>query len=132
MNLSAITIKKYNKYTIPGLRKLAGEKFRAWIRKRDDGERCISCGAFNPSDAGHYYSAGHYPVLEFNEDNVNKQCRQCNYFKGSNAIEYRKNIIKKIGVERVEKLDLIVAQTKHDGYKHDRFRLIEVIETYKY
>jgi hypothetical protein len=26
---------------------------------------------------------------------------------------------------------LIVAQTKHDGYKHDRFRLIEVIETYK-
>lgn len=131
MNISSLQIKKYNKYTIPGLRKLAGEKFRAWIRKRDEGQRCISCGAPHPSDAGHYYSAGHYPVLEFHEDNVHRQCRQCNFFKGSNAIEYRKNLVKKIGIERVEKLDFIVAQTKHDGYKHDRFRLIEIIETYK-
>jgi len=131
MALTTQQIKKYSKYTVPGLRKLAGDKFRAWIRKRDEGEGCISCGAWNPSDAGHYYSAGHYPVLEFNEDNVHRQCKQCNWHKGSNAIEYRKGLIKKIGTERVERLDFIVAQTNHDGYKHDRFRLIEIIEAYK-
>ena len=124
-------IQKYSKYSTPQLRIKAGEKFRAWIRKRDKGKRCISCGSWEPSDAGHFYSAGHYPSLEFNEDNVNIQCRQCNYHKHSNALEYRKSLVKKIGIERVERLDQLADQYKRIVYKHDRFNLIMIIEKYK-
>lgn len=131
MELTAEQIKRYSKRDIPWLRKKAGEHFRKWIRERDRGDACISCGASNPSDAGHYYSAGHNPELEFDEDNVHLQCRRCNWHEGSNAIEYRKGLIKKIGFVRVERLDYIVDFVKHTGYKHDRFRLIEIIEKYK-
>lgn len=131
MQLTSQTIQKYNKYKTTQLRKKAGEIFRKWIRERDKGNRCISCNNPSPNQAGHYYSAGHYPVLEFNEDNVHLQCLQCNYFKGSNALEYRKKLITKIGEQRVNELDLIVSKSKQEVYKHDRFRLIEIIETYK-
>lgn len=131
MNITSNQIKKYNKYSIPGLRKLAGDKFRAWIRKRDKEEPCISCGANNPYHAGHFYSAGHYPVIEFNPDNVHYQCVRCNTHLHGNLLEYRKRLIQKIGIERVEKLDFIVDQTNHNGFKLDRFLLIEIIETYK-
>jgi len=129
--MNTTTISKYQTKSIPYLRKKAGEVFRAWIRKRDEGKPCISCGSWNTSDAGHYYSAGNYPALEFNEQNTNLQCRKCNRFLSGNLLEYRKGLIKKIGVEEVEKLDMLVAQYKQLGYKHDRFTLISIIEKYK-
>jgi gamma-glutamylcyclotransferase (GGCT)/AIG2-like uncharacterized protein YtfP len=121
----------YSKYTTPQLRKKAGEIFRAWIRKRDEGQPCISCGSYNVHDAGHYYSAGHHPALEFDEDNVHGQCRRCNSFLSGNLIEYRKGLINRIGGDRVEMLDMKAGYYKRHGYKHDRFRLIEIIEKYK-
>lgn len=124
-------IKKYSKYSVPALRKKAGEKFRAWIRKRDEGQPCISCGSFNTSDASHLYSAGNYPCLEFEEDNVWLSCKKCNCFLSGNLLEYRKRLLKKIGTDRVERLDMIADYYKKHGYKHDRFRLIEIIEQYK-
>ena len=129
--MEAKTIQKYQKYTTPELRVKAGKKFRKWIRERDKGETCISCGTPYPSDAGHFYPAGHYPELEFNPDNCHLQCRSCNYYQSANLHKYRKNLILKIGNERVEKLDEIVARFKHTGYKHDRFNLISIIEQYK-
>ncbi len=129
--MEAETIKKYSKYTITQLRKKAGLKFRAWIRRRDEGQQCISCESYNTTDASHYYSAGHYPVLEFEEDNVHSSCASCNRFKHGNLIEYRKKLLKRIGEERLEKLDNIADYYKRNGYKHDRFFLIEVIEKYK-
>lgn len=129
--LTSLLIKRYSKQSIPALRKKAGEEFREYIRLRDRGQRCISCGNPQPSDAGHYFSAGHFPSLEFNEDNVHLQCRRCNYFLHSNATPYQKNLIKKIGQERYEQLDMLASQSKRTTYKHDRFYLIQVIETYR-
>lgn len=130
MELTSQLIQKYSKYTIPQLRKKAGIKFRSWIRKRDKDQSCISCGSRNDLQAGHYYSAGHYPGLEFNEDNVNIQCLQCNYHKHGNLLEYRKGLLKKIGTERLEQLDFFVSASYKTTYKHDRFRLIEIIDKY--
>jgi len=82
--------------------------FNAYIRLRDKDLPCISCGANEPTktyDAGHYRSVGAHPELRFNEDNVHKQCRKCNGYWGGNLIEYRKGLIKKIGVEKVEHLE---------------------------
>lgn len=81
--------------------------FNAFIRLRDKDLPCISCGNWsNRFDAGHYYSAGNHSFLRFDEDNVHKQCSyNCNKMKHGNLILYRENLIKKIGLARVERLD---------------------------
>jgi hypothetical protein len=129
--LSVKTIRKYEKYTLPQLRIKAGVVFRKWIRKRDTEQPCISCGTWDTSDAGHFYSAGHYPELEFHPDNVHVQCKKCNMHLHGNLIEYRKKLIVRIGEQSVEKLDEIAAYYKRITYKHDRFVLIDIIEQYK-
>jgi hypothetical protein len=82
--------------------------FNLFIRLRDSNFPCISCGTTKNVNyhAGHYKSVGAYPSLRFNEDNVHKQCgMNCNNEKGGNYHEYRKGLILKIGIERVEALE---------------------------
>lgn len=82
--------------------------FNKYIVLRDKLEPCISCGSTqaNQWDCGHFYAKGNYSFLRFNEDNCNKQCnRPCNTDKSGNISEYRKGLIKKIGIERVQWLD---------------------------
>jgi len=81
--------------------------FNAYIRARDKDRPCISCGRFHTGsyDAGHYRSVGAAQHLRFNEDNVHKQCCQCNQHKSGNAIEYRIGLVARIGIERVERLE---------------------------
>lgn len=82
--------------------------FNAYVRARDEGKPCISCGTTNTAqwDAGHYRSVGAAPHLRFNEDNVHRQCsRPCNKDKSGNLIEYRKGLVLRIGLRRVEALE---------------------------
>ena len=80
--------------------------FNAYIRARDKGKPCISCGTFNGQmHAGHYRSVGGAPHLRFNELNVWAQCATCNNHLHGNLIEYRKELINRIGIERVESLE---------------------------
>lgn len=137
--MESTIIQKYKKKTVAQLLKMATKHFNAYIRHRDapDGfGKCISSGKMLrvPSDnaqAGHYYSAGKFPSLRFNEDNVHLQGKSDNYFNGGNLLEYRKNLIIKIGEDRVEALDWIADQSKKNIFKWDRFFLIETIEKYK-
>lgn len=80
--------------------------FNKYIRLRDKGQPCISCG--NPLkkefDAGHYFSVGAYPNLRFNEDNVHGQCVACNQHKHGNINEYALNLPQRIGKVRFDKL----------------------------
>jgi hypothetical protein len=50
-------------------------------------------------------SVGSTPELRFNEDNVHLQCERCNSFLSGNLLNYRINLIERIGVERVEFLE---------------------------
>jgi hypothetical protein len=79
----------------------------AWIRERDKGEPCISCGRHHQGkwNAGHYVSRGRSPALRYHPDNIHKQCEPCNTSLSGNLIEYRKRLIEKIGIERVEWLE---------------------------
>jgi len=80
--------------------------FNKFIRLRDKGKRCISCGKIpKKSNAGHYRSVGGNPELRFNEFNNNLQCEWCNTYLHGNLIDYRINLIKKIGLEKVEWLE---------------------------
>lgn len=89
------------------LRENAQYWFNRFIRLRDKNEPCISCGhtGNRKVNAGHFKSAGQNPQLRFNELNVHKQCELCNCYKSGNLAEYRKNLIKKIGIQNVEALE---------------------------
>jgi hypothetical protein len=99
-------IMKENLMTLSDAIKIAQVAFNAFIRKRDEHRRCISCGTYNGKmNAGHYQSVGDSPELRFHEDNVHKQCERCNTHLHGNPINYRIELINRIGVERVEFLE---------------------------
>lgn len=126
-------MKAYTKiYSIPQLKAKAVKYFNEFIRKRDSGKRCVSCQSPQFQHASHFYSAGKYELLRFNEDNVHGGCLKCNYFMSGNLLEYRKELEKRIGKERLEKLDILADQSKRIRVlKRDRFFYEDVIKTYK-
>jgi hypothetical protein len=86
--------------------------FNKFIRLRDMslGYPCVSSSRplnwnSNEVDAGHYRSRGSAPHLRFNEDNCHAQSKQDNRYGAGNAVEYRINLIDRIGIERVEALE---------------------------
>lgn len=115
--------------TTSALKKEAIRTFNAWIRIRDSDQTCISCAKDTTLQAGHFHSAGKHNHLRFNEDNVHGQCLQCNYFLSGNLLNYRKNLEKKIGTERLEKLDFLAAIKTPT--KDNRFFFEEIIKKYK-
>ena len=64
--------------------------FNTYIRLRDKGKPCISCGSKlgKTYHAGHMFSVGSYPNLRFHENNVHGQCIECNLHKHGNVKEY--------------------------------------------
>jgi hypothetical protein len=91
----------------------ADDAFSLYIRTRDSQEyegrafRCISCGrvlSIDQADCGHYVNRGHMS-LRFSESNCHNQCRYCNRFKEGNIQDYRKGLIQKIGLQKVELLE---------------------------
>lgn len=95
--------------------KEAQSAFNRYIRIRDEGKECVSCG--NPLigksnyltgsaiDASHYRSRGAASHLKFNTFNVHSACTRCNRQLSGNAVEYRIRLINRIGLERVECLE---------------------------
>lgn len=107
--------------------KEAQEVFNKYIRLRDEGLPCISCQRHHQGQyhAGHYRSVGAAPQLRFNELNVHKQCSACNNHKSGNVVEYRINLIKKIGLENVEMLE-----TSNNPVKYSVDEIIELKKNY--
>lgn len=89
------------------LKELAQKVFNTYIRMRDKGLPCISCGTTNDIQyhASHFKPAGGYSYLRFDENNVHKSCSRCNSQLAGNLIPYREALIKKIGIEEVERLE---------------------------
>ena len=80
--------------------------FNSYIRQRDTGNSCISCGRNTGAkmNAGHYRTVGANPELRFDEDNCHLQCEHCNSYRSGNIEEYTPNLIDKIGQERFDRL----------------------------
>lgn len=126
-------LKSSDSKSISQLLKLAQIVFNKFIRERDkigNSFTCISCVKVLPSSqmqAGHYYPISTASSLRFDEDNCCGECVTCNCFDGSHQKWYRENLIKKIGKERVERLDNLAHQEK----KWSREELLEIIKKYK-
>ena len=113
--------------TLPKLLKKAQDTFNAFIRLRDCNKGCISCG--KPVEhAGHYFSQGHHPALQFNEVNVNGQCVRCNKHLHGNLINYRIGLVKRYGEQKVQLLEF-AAKKSHKRW--GRVELIAIIEHYQ-
>lgn len=114
------------------LEKAARVIFQKWIRERDKDLPCISCGRTSTMqwDAGHYFSAERFSGLIFEEDNVHKQCSECNGPKMHGNLEfYKLGLIKRYGVEFVEGLESIAYANR--VYKYSRSELIDIANKYK-
>jgi hypothetical protein len=102
--------------------------FNKWIRKRDEGLPCISCGTLNGKrDCGHFYSVGNYPSVRFDEENCAAQCVHCNQFRGGNIHDYRVALYIKLGKEKFEALE----KRAHESRKYSIPEIKEMIEKYK-
>lgn len=103
--------------------------FQKWIRFRDKYEACISCGTPFAEEyhAGHYRKAELYSQLIFHEDNCRKQCLQCNKFLDGNEANYRINLVKKIGEERVKYLESFAP---NKVYRYTNEELKNIIKIY--
>lgn len=99
-----------------------------YIRLRDRDLPCISCQRFHTGQwhAGHYRTVGAQPALRFNELNIHKQCAPCNNHLSGNLIEYRINLIAKIGLDKVEWLE-----GKHEPMKYTIDDIMQIKELYK-
>lgn len=117
--------------TKPELVKKAQTAFNAFIRARDAGKPCISCekplgSEPNTYDAGHFRSVGSAPHMRFVEDNTWGQCKHCNNYLGGNVLAYRKGLIERIGLTRVEQIE---ADTTLRKYTHEGLR--EIAKQYR-
>ena len=85
--------------------------FNKWIRWRDRGQPCISCGTRagmdepNGADAGHYRTRSAAPHLRYDERNVHAQCKRCNRYLAGNQAAMGRGMIQRIGLAAVEALD---------------------------
>ena len=110
-----LTAFRKNDKSIAKLRAEAQKEVNAYIRLRDENKPCISCGSLSKEvDAGHLRSRGSAKHLAFNVYNIHKQCVRCNRYLGGNYSDMRKGAVKRIGIERVERLENDNAVRKFD------------------
>ena len=121
--------KKVELMTLQDYIKIAQQVFNKFIRERDKGNVCISCQKpiNGVKHASHYLSAGGHSNVRFHEDNVFVSCYKCNVMLSGNQIEYRKALIEKIGIKRVEWLENNGSIVK----KWNIEELKEIIELYR-
>ena len=102
--------------------------FNKFIRMRDESQPCISCGRHHTGQyhAGHYRTVGAAPELRFNETNCHKQCSVCNNHLSGNLLEYRRGLVAKIGIDKVEWLE-----GKHEAKKYTIEEILEIKKLYQ-
>ena len=115
--------------TVQSLTKKAQTYFNSYIRARDKHKNCVSCDKPLGSkfDAGHYYSAGGFGSVRFNELNVHGQCVYCNQHLHANLLNYQIGIEQRIGGEALIELH----EQAHQVRKYTREELRDIIEIYK-
>ncbi len=123
----------------------AQKEFNAYIRARDEGNLCISCGKSKEElkinhmiqmVCGHYLSVGAHAELRFNPLNANLQCTRCNGGAGKYGNfnnrertitqKYKLRLIDKIGQDKVDWLN-----GKQEIQKYTIDDIIEIKQYYK-
>lgn len=101
-------------------------EFNRFIRARDAGLPCISCG--HPDDgsrqrhASHYRSVGGNPSERFNELNVWASCSICNSHLSGNLTAFRVALVGRVGIDAVEALE---GHHEPKRYRREDYQAIE-------
>ena len=108
--------------------KEAQTAFNAWVRERDVGLPCVSCGRHHNGQwhAGHYRTVGGNPELRFEPLNVWRQCAPCNNHKSGDIVNYRLELVKRIGAEKVDWLE-----GPHEPQRHTIEQLQAITAKYR-
>ena len=91
--------------------------FNAWVRARDKGLPCISCGKPDNGDvrhASHFKSRGANSFLRYHPMNVNASCVKCNVYNSGALDGYTLGIIEKYGIEALEYLNTASRVKRYD------------------
>jgi len=104
-----------------------------YIRLRDKGKPCISCGTKwkDNHQAGHFYKASDYSNLKYEENNIFGQCERCNLFLDGNNQEYRLRITERITETELLELDEKAREYKKTSFKWDRHELNKKLKYYQ-
>jgi len=106
--------------------------FQKFIRIRDKDLPCISCGNSKTNDwaGGHYFAAGIYSGLMFDERNCHKQCNtNCNKYLSGNLLEYRRGIILRFGQDFISQLEIDANLLRNR--KYTKQELIDIKKHYQ-
>jgi hypothetical protein len=122
--------KKAKKKTLGQIKAEVQKVVNRYIRLRDEGMPCISCGQHKKLQAGHYFAVSTHDGLRFDEDNIFGECGACNLFNQSHLIAYRDNLLERIGQERFDALYQRASNYKQFGYKFTRYELEEIRRKY--
>ena len=106
----------------------AREACHEYVRFRDANEPCISCQRFHVGkwNAGHFRPSGVNAALRYDERNIHKQCEPCNSHLSGNLIEYRRNLIHKIGEAAVLELE-----SNNEVYRWGQDELVNIRKHYQ-
>lgn len=104
--------------------------FNGFIRERDKGRPCVSCGCRIDENghASHFFAVGSHPNVRFNEDNVHLSCVECNLHRHGNLAEYSLRLPNRIGQDR---FDMLVVKAKQSLLKLSIPEIKEKIEYYR-
>ena len=105
-------------------------KFNAFVRLRDEGMGCISCGAPDPTDAGHLFKKSTRPAMRFVPEACFLQCRKCNSLHDGNYDEFCKGIAARHGVEYLTNVIQMANESRRVNHKWSKSELLELIRNF--
>lgn len=108
---------------------LASMAVNKFIRFRDRGKPCISCGAKWRADfqAGHLFSGGGHSSVRFDELNINAQCVECNSGSNFDQGAYITELIRRTSAEEFEEMKARAYEVKSYSIEE----LNRIVLTYK-
>ena len=101
--------------------------FNEFIRKRDEGKGCISCGAPYFSDCGHVFKISTRPAMRFNPMAAHGQCRECNSKHDGNYDAYCLGIAARYGINYLTEVIQCANESRKSCHKWSRMELQEII-----
>jgi hypothetical protein len=97
------------------------------VKLIDENKPCISCGSYEPLEAGHYKSVGAFANMQWYIHNIHGQCHYCNQHLSGNQKEYRIGLERRYGTDYVEMIESFNANNK--VLKLNRYDIAEMIKT---
>ena len=113
---------------IKKLLKKAWNLMSIYVRLRDG--KCITCNSRLNLQAGHFI----HGKLDFDERNINAQCRRCNFFKSGNLADYAVYLEDKFGYGIIQDLQSdagMIAKHTVEELSYTILALTEKIEILK-